>query len=229
MQLNWSQIDTVLLDMDGTLLDLHFDTHFWVEHMPMRYAQIHNCDVTEVRQWLMQRLRKERGTIDWYCVDYWSDQLKLDIRQLKYEVRHNIGYLPFAERFLQLLKEAPQKVILVTNDHRSSLEMKLELTSLEQYLDAIIVSHDYRVAKEQQAFWQQLQNEQPFDPLRTLFIDDTVAILDAAHDFGIEHLRLMAQPNTRQRRDIDTKHLSIECYSTINSALNIKPESVASM
>src|SRR5690606_507131 len=27
--LPWNQIDTVLLDMDGTLLDLHFDNHFW--------------------------------------------------------------------------------------------------------------------------------------------------------------------------------------------------------
>ncbi|HBT55971.1 MAG TPA: haloacid dehalogenase, partial [Pseudomonas sp.] len=32
--LNWNAIDTVLLDMDGTLLDLHFDNHFWLEHMP---------------------------------------------------------------------------------------------------------------------------------------------------------------------------------------------------
>ena len=37
--INWPQIDTVFLDMDGTLLDLHFDNHFWREHMPRRYAE----------------------------------------------------------------------------------------------------------------------------------------------------------------------------------------------
>ena len=34
-------IDTVLLDMDGTLLDLHYDNHFWLEHLPQRYAELH--------------------------------------------------------------------------------------------------------------------------------------------------------------------------------------------
>ena len=32
--LNWSKIDTVLLDMDGTLLDLHYDSHFWLNVIP---------------------------------------------------------------------------------------------------------------------------------------------------------------------------------------------------
>ena len=38
MKLNWNDIDTVLLDMDGTLLDRHFDDHFWLDHVPKRYA-----------------------------------------------------------------------------------------------------------------------------------------------------------------------------------------------
>ena len=39
--LPWHAIDTVLLDMDGTLLDLHYDNHFWMEHLPQRYAELH--------------------------------------------------------------------------------------------------------------------------------------------------------------------------------------------
>ena len=27
--IDWTQLDTILLDMDGTLLDLEFDNHFW--------------------------------------------------------------------------------------------------------------------------------------------------------------------------------------------------------
>ncbi|MEO1576619.1 MAG: HAD family hydrolase, partial [Pseudomonadota bacterium] len=30
----WSDIDNVLLDMDGTLLDLNFDTVFWLQVVP---------------------------------------------------------------------------------------------------------------------------------------------------------------------------------------------------
>lgn len=32
----WKEIDTVLLDMDGTLLDLNFDNHFWKEFVPLK-------------------------------------------------------------------------------------------------------------------------------------------------------------------------------------------------
>ncbi|MEK9134555.1 MAG: haloacid dehalogenase, partial [Pseudomonadota bacterium] len=27
----WNNLDTLLLDLDGTLLDLHYDNHFWLE------------------------------------------------------------------------------------------------------------------------------------------------------------------------------------------------------
>lgn len=42
--IDWSAIDTVLLDMDGTLLDLHFDNHFWQHHLPLRFAERHGLD-----------------------------------------------------------------------------------------------------------------------------------------------------------------------------------------
>jgi putative hydrolase of the HAD superfamily len=221
MPIPWTKIDTVLLDMDGTLLDLHFDSHFWLEHLPVRYAQIHDSEPKQAKDWLMQRLSKERGTIDWYCVDYWSDQLSVDIAALKREVKHNICYRPHAERFLELLNQSSQKVVLVTNDHRSSLEMKLELTGLAQYLDEIIVSHDFKVAKEHQDFWHKMQGIEYFEPDRTLFIDDTSAILDAAGQFGIKHLRLISQPDSNSCRKLQSPHRRIECFSTINASINL--------
>ena len=41
MKLDWLHIDSVFLDMDGTLLDLHFDNHFWLEYVPACYANRH--------------------------------------------------------------------------------------------------------------------------------------------------------------------------------------------
>ena len=69
---DWEDIDTVLLDMDGTLLDLHFDNHFWLEYVPQRYAEQHGISLDAAKQELMQRYRQVEGTLDWYCVDYWS-------------------------------------------------------------------------------------------------------------------------------------------------------------
>ncbi|HNG60363.1 MAG TPA: haloacid dehalogenase, partial [Cellvibrionaceae bacterium] len=34
----WQAIDTLLLDMDGTLLDLHYDNYFWLEYLPRAFA-----------------------------------------------------------------------------------------------------------------------------------------------------------------------------------------------
>jgi len=51
--LNWSEISTVLLDMDGTILDLHFDTHFWLEHLPMRYSEKTGISLEQAKEKLV--------------------------------------------------------------------------------------------------------------------------------------------------------------------------------
>jgi len=215
----WSQIDTVLLDMDGTLLDLHFDSFFWLEHLPVRFSQIHQRDLTEARSFLLDELSKNRGSIEWYCVDHWSNRLKVDIAALRAEVSHNVTYRPFAEDFLALLKRSNLRVVLVTNDHRSGLEMKLAITGLSQYLDAVVVSHDFSVAKEQQSFWRQMQGVEPFDPDRTLFVDDTLAVLASAERYGIKHLAAISQPDSNIKRNIETHFAQIKCFSDINLSL----------
>src|SRR5882757_7567074 len=48
-RIDWSQIDTVLLDMDGTLLDLRFDNWFWQELIPRRYAAAKGLSEEETR------------------------------------------------------------------------------------------------------------------------------------------------------------------------------------
>jgi putative hydrolase of the HAD superfamily len=186
--IDWQQIDTVLLDMDGTLLDLHFDNHFWLEHLPQRYATIHGHDPDTIRAQLQQRLERERGTLNWYCLDYWCQQLDLDIPALKREIQHLIRIRPYVEEFLAQLKEGPQQVILVTNAHRHSLDIKLDNTGIDRWFDHIVVSHDFNAPKEQQAFWQQLQRQHPFDPEHCLLIDDTISVLQSAQQFGIRHL-----------------------------------------
>jgi putative hydrolase of the HAD superfamily len=90
MKPDWNTIDTVLLDMDGTLLDLNFDNHFWQTHLPRRYAQHHGRDHDEVRTELMARFKAHEGTLPWYSVDFWTEELALDLMVLKEEVAHLI-------------------------------------------------------------------------------------------------------------------------------------------
>lgn len=196
--IDWQAIDTVLLDMDGTLLDLHFDNHFWLEHLPKRYAQERNMEEAEANAHLMSLIESQRGSLNWYCLEYWSDKLELDIVALKREVQHLIAVRPYALAFLKELKQTGKHVVLLTNAHELSLNLKLEHTPIGQYFDEILTSHMFGYAKEQQEFWHNYSAKHPFDPERTLFIDDTASVLKSAEKFGIRYLLTLRQPDSKQ-------------------------------
>jgi GMP/IMP 5'-nucleotidase len=216
--IDWKAIDTVLLDMDGTLLDLYFDNHFWLEHLPQRYAQRHTTSVAQARAHLTALFAAQRGTLNWYCVDYWSRELQLDIAELKREVEHLIGIRPHVEEFLSRLHDSSRQVWLVTNAHRKSLDLKMQRTGIDRWFDRIISSHDLSAPKELAEFWQQLRELHPFDPARALLIDDTAAVLFAAQRFGIGHLLTLLQPDSRQARRIDTEFPGILHFDEIMPA-----------
>lgn len=200
---NWQDIDTVLLDMDGTLLDLHFDSYFWLEHLPRRYAQIHELDQEVARTAIQSRIEACHGTLGWYCLEQWSESLKLDVRALKQEVQHKIQIRPHVETFLTRLQEHGKRRLLITNAHPQSLSLKLEITAIDRWLDGVISSHELEQPKEEQAFWHRLQEREAFDPERTLFVDDSLPVLDSARRYGIRHLLSIHQPDSQVERWVD--------------------------
>lgn len=212
---NWQYIETVLLDMDGTLLDLHFDNYFWLQYLPQRYAAMRGQDEAEIRRRLTDRFERERGTLNWYCLDYWSEQLQLDIPALKREIRHLISIRPFVIEFLEQLRNSERRVILVTNAHRKSLEIKMAHTGIERLFDELVVSHDFRAPKEQRDFWHQLHCTHPFDPDKTLLIDDTASVLRSAQQYGIKYLLTLLQPDSRQAKRTHTEFPGILHFDEI--------------
>ncbi|MFT6916273.1 MAG: HAD superfamily hydrolase (TIGR01509 family) [Motiliproteus sp.] len=196
--LDWNTLDTVLLDMDGTLLDLHFDTYFWLEHLPARYAQVHGLEPLLAKKQLTERITREQGTLNWYCVDYWSEQLGVDIAALKAEIVHKVGFRPHVQDFLQALRKQGLRAVIVTNAHQKSLQLKLQHTGLDRYVDRILCTHDFGLPKEDVAFWTLLQQQEPFDPARTLLIDDSLAVLRSAREYGIAQLLSIIQPDSQK-------------------------------
>ena len=202
--LDWDVIDTVLLDMDGTLLDLHYDTYFWLEHLPTRYAQHHGLERSQAKEQLTKRIIQEQGTLNWYCVDFWSAELGVDIAALKREILHKVAFRPHVEDFLLGLRKHQIRSVIVTNAHQKSLSLKVEKTGLDQLVDRIICAHDYHLPKEDIQFWDLLKKDEPFDNSRTLLVDDNLAVLRSARDYGIEQLLTILKPDSQQqKRDID--------------------------
>lgn len=196
--LDWSKIDTVLLDMDGTLLDLHYDNHFWLEHVPQRYAAHHGLTLANARADLRERYRRVEGTLDWYSVDYWTQELGLDIPLLKQEVEHLIAIHPHVIDFLHAVRAARKRVLLVTNAHGKAIDIKFRRTKLGGHFDAVVCSHDLHAPKEHIGFWRKLESIHPFEKTRTLLVDDSLPVLRAARDYGLAHLLAVYRPDTKQ-------------------------------
>lgn len=212
INIDWDSIDTVLLDMDGTLLDLHFDFYFWIQYLPQKYSQVHNADLDEVTRYIASRLEQKQGQLEWYSTNYWSDQFQLSIIDLQRELKHLIAERPQVLAFLRQLGAMKKNLVLITNSDRPSIDLKFAHSAIEPLLDKVISSHDYSLPKEQQAFWHHLQADIDFNPNTALFIDDSEAVLDSAQKFGIKHLLSIKQPISTQIRENDSKYPMIENF-----------------
>jgi HAD superfamily hydrolase (TIGR01509 family) len=211
----WSQIDTVMFDMDGTVLDLHFDNYFWQEYLPQIWAKSQGIELQSAVRQLEEMYAEVRGSLNWYCLDYWADKLHLDITALKTDVRHKISIRENVFALLEKLQTLDKTVLLITNAHPGSLNLKLGHTNIAQYFDCIVSSHSLKLAKENHGFWSKLQEQEPYDPERTLLFDDSLPVLRQAAKEGIRHLYGIYQPDSQQQPQptdefpqiVDFKHI----------------------
>lgn len=195
---NWDAVECVMLDMDGTVLDLAFDNYYWAELLPRRYAARHGLSVEASRVALAPIFESEYGGLNWYCLDFWSARTGLDMTALKRGIRDRIAVLPGAVAFLDAVRASGRELWLATNAHPDSWQLKMEQTGLAGRFDHIICAHDYGAAKEQPCFWPRLRAQHPFDPARTVFVDDNLTVLATARDYGVAQVLAIRRPNTQQ-------------------------------
>ncbi|MES1942787.1 HAD superfamily hydrolase [Salinisphaera sp. PC39] len=197
---DWNRVDTVLLDMDGTVLDLHFDDRFWQGHLPRRYAERHGLALSEAERRLAPVFAENAGRLNWYCTDFWGRVTGLDLIALKREIAEHIRPLPGALGFLDRMVAAGRPMWLVTNAHPDSVTLKLERTGLGPRFARVISSHDLGMAKEEPGFWDRLADRHPVDLSRALFVDDSPAVVAAAHAHGIGQVVALSRPDSRGGR-----------------------------
>jgi HAD superfamily hydrolase (TIGR01509 family) len=192
------EIDWILLDLDGTLLDRYFDDYFWEHLVPERYAEKHDMTFGRAREILLSTYRRHERTLKWTDVDFWSRELDLDIPALKEQIRHLIEVHPHVENFLAAMKREGKHVHLLTNAHYKSVDLKFRKTGIGHYFDSVVTSNEIGAPKEQQEFWRRAEKRVGFQKERSLFVDDSETILRAARDYGVRYLLLKGRASSRE-------------------------------
>ncbi|MEM6710076.1 MAG: HAD-IA family hydrolase, partial [Pseudomonadota bacterium] len=220
--LDWAAVDAVLLDMDGTLLDLHYDNAIWNQELPLRLTQ-RDLNVQEptaaqveaTNAELVQRMARVRGKLQFYDLSYWAELTGFDLLALHHDCAHKIRYRPGALAFLEALQTSDKRVVLATNAHRDCLEIKHQHTGILDYFDAVVSSHDYRAPKEEQAFWYALEDQQALQRERCLFIDDNLEVLRSAARFGVRHLRCVSHPDLNKEPRDTAEFVAVDDLSSL--------------
>ncbi len=195
--IDWNEVETVLLDMDGTLLDLYFDDYFWQEQLPQKWGELNGMDAAAAKKKLIPVFRNSEATLAWYSLDYWSEQLQMDVFEIKTGIEHLIQIRPYVEEFLEYLGAMGKEIVLVTNSHEKLITLKMEHTGLDPYFSHIFNAHSFGVPKEDVVFWKKLGQDLHFREESTLLIDDNLAVLRSAREHGIRYLFSIARPSSQ--------------------------------
>ena len=197
----WSDIDIVLLDMDGTLIDLRFDNYLWNVVVPDRYGEREGVGRQRAVEILYRDMLASKATLDFYDLDYWARATALDIDAIHEEFTPLIRYRPEAREFVAVVRESGRRVVLATNAHPRSVAVKHRAIGLLDVVDGCLSAHDLGAPKEDVEYWEHLKcGLGDFRPHRALLVDDNILALAAAERAGIGHLLCVAQPDSSEQR-----------------------------
>jgi putative hydrolase of the HAD superfamily len=205
----------VLLDLDGTLLDQAYDNHIWRDLVPQRFAVAQGLDLHVAYSEIARRFAERNGTLDWYCIDYWSRSLGIDIGALHREVRSHVAWLPGAREFLVRMRASGKRLVLLTNSHPIALAVKHEESGVLDYLDAAVTSHDFGAPKEHAQFWTAALERFEYDPSRSLFADDNSKMLEAARSAGVRWIYGIRHWDTKGSRREHVDHPAVDSVADL--------------
>lgn len=182
----FKDIECLLIDMDGVILDNAYDNDFWQNQIPEVIADSKGIAFDDAKRLAIQIFNYKKNTKDWYDVDYWSNMLDIDIEAQKRSEKSfsRISLYDGVIDTLSVLKNKT-KMILITNAHRKTLNIKLEKYNLTPYFDEMVCAHELNYVKEDIQLWYMLRSKYRLDYEKTLLVEDTINNINVGLSAGI--------------------------------------------
>lgn len=182
----FKDIECLLIDMDGVILDNAYDNDFWQNQIPEVIADSKGIAFDDAKRLAIQIFNYKKNTKDWYDVDYWSNMLDIDIEAQKRSEKSfsKISLYDGVIDTLSVLKNKT-KMILITNAHRKTLNIKLEKYNLTPYFDEMVCAHELNYVKEDIQLWYMLRSKYRLDYEKTLLVEDTINNINVGLSAGI--------------------------------------------
>lgn len=197
--INWSSIDTVLLDMDGTLIDQHHEDVFWKDMVPKAYAKKNNLALDEAKRILFAKYNKKSPrSLIWGNMDARGKELGLELRSMRSKIKPFIKLHPHTLRFLRFLKKQKKRIYLVTAADPKDIDIEMAHTKIGEYFNGVYTVLDLGFTKHYPLFWKRLQKKIRFDKNRTLLAEDNENILRVAKSFGIKYVVFKSKSSSRK-------------------------------
>lgn len=178
----------ILSDLDGVILDLNYDRKFWGLWLPEQVANQTNCDIKETKTKIQLEIDNQRGTLNFYDLNYWDDLLNVDCMRIIKEKEEKCSYLEGSHDALQKLSALKNPMHILTNGDPRVQEYKSQIHNFLEFFDSIFYSMHVGYPKEEKEFWILARHNLNLNFGDTIFIDDNFKVVTAAAKAGIKKI-----------------------------------------
>jgi putative hydrolase of the HAD superfamily len=178
----------ILSDLDGVILDLAYDKKFWELWLPEQVTRQTNKSIEEAKAEIMTEIDIQRGTLNFYDLNYWDDLLNVDCMQIFQEKEERCSYLAGSYEALQRLSTLKNPKYILTNGDPRIQEYKAETQNFLEFFDSIFYSMHAGYPKESKEFWALARHNLNLEFEDAIFIDDDLKVVKAATKAGIKQV-----------------------------------------